>query len=587
MDPTQVLQSVLTIIQSGAGNLNGTNNTTSGSPQTLATSPDEASSSLAQLVIRFFGTTALIDWVKLMIMGAFLQASHRLAWVAWRNVVGYFWVSASFDWGLDAADWMMYWLSHKKVFHTARDVEVSAYFHGIDNARYDDLGENDKGEDLVSFNPSLERTYGTWYKGRYMTITRERSSDRITFSLRPRDTLKISILSRNTQLLRELITDARDLYKAASEHFINVYAAESTDNWKRVAIQEKRPRDSVVLDPGVLDLVLDDARDFLNSKKWYSDRGIPFRRGYLLYGPPGAGKTSMIHSLAGELRLDVYILSLTVSSLNDNNLKSLIGHLPKSCIVLIEDIDAAFTRGMKRDILDLEGRLAAEHASAAGGGDHDAGAKEKAAHEMLSNHGVTLSGLLNALDGIAAQEGRILFATTNDYSALDPALLRPGRLDLHVKFTLASRYQATELFKRFYTHDDAAAATSSEEDAAEQKGEKDSGYDSRSSRTSSVSESTSPSTLASIPEGASRVHVEMTRLTRANQLSPTKAAALANQFAEIIPPATFSMATLQGYLMAYKVRPYDAIEEAPAWVEKKLKEKAMQSVTKEGGVASE
>lgn len=295
----------------------------------------------------------------------------------------------------------------------------------------------------------------------------------------------------------------------------------------------------------------------------------------------------MIHSLAGELCLDVYILSLSVSSLDDNNLKSLIGHLPKSCIVLIEDIDAAFTRGMKRDILDLEGRLAAEHAgSPAGGGDRDAGAKEKAAREMLSNHGVTLSGLLNALDGIAAQEGRILFATTNDYSALDPALLRPGRLDLHVEFTLASRYQATELFKRFYTGGDDDAAASCEEDATEQKSEKHSGYDSRSSRTSSVSESTS-ATLASIPEGVSRAYVGMTRPTRAIQLSPTKAAALANQFAEVIPPKTFSMATLQGYLMAYKVRPYDAIAEAPAWVEKKLKEKAIQSVTKEGGVASE
>ena len=63
---------------------------------------------------------------------------------------------------------------------------------------------------------------------------------------------------------------------------------------------------------------------------------------------------------------------------------------------------------------------------------------------------VTLSGLLNALDGIGAREGRILYATTNVYTALDPALCRPGRMDLHIEFKLASKYQARELFKRFY-----------------------------------------------------------------------------------------------------------------------------------------
>ena len=69
--------------------------------------------------------------------------------------------------------------------------------------------------------------------------------------------------------------------------------------------------------------------------------GIPFRRGYLLYGAPGAGKTSMIHSIAGELGLDIYILSLTVMSLDDNSLKSLIAHLPTSCIVLIAALTCA------------------------------------------------------------------------------------------------------------------------------------------------------------------------------------------------------------------------------------------------------
>lgn len=54
----------------------------------------------------------------------------------------------------------------------------------------------------------------------------------------------------------------------------------SSDRWKRVAVQDKRPTTSVILDPGVLELVLDDAKDFLNSKQWYADRGALNRESY-------------------------------------------------------------------------------------------------------------------------------------------------------------------------------------------------------------------------------------------------------------------------------------------------------------------
>ena len=168
--------------------------------------------------------------------------------------------------------------------------------------------------------------------------------------------------------------------------------------------------------------------------------GIPFRRGYLLHGAPGAGKTSLIHSLAGELGLDIYILSLTNQNMDDATLKSAVIALPFECIVLIEDIDAALHSGMRRNIADPEKQHTGE------------GKPEKPSDDVINKpaNGVTLSGLLNALDGIAAQEGRILFATTNDYRALDPALCRPGRLDLHIEFKLASKYQCRELFRRFY-----------------------------------------------------------------------------------------------------------------------------------------
>jgi len=85
---------------------------------------------------------------------------------------------------------------------------------------------------------------------------------------------------------------------------ISIYICESDNNWVCVASRPKRPLNSIVLDPGVKELILEDAKDFLGSRAWYAERGIPFRRGYLLYGAPGSGKTSVIHSLAGELGLE-------------------------------------------------------------------------------------------------------------------------------------------------------------------------------------------------------------------------------------------------------------------------------------------
>ena len=250
-----------------------------------------------------------------------------------------------------------------------------------------------------------------------------------------------------------------------------------------MSTQHKRPMRSIVLDPGIIELVMGDAKDFLASKEWYAERGIPHRRGYLLYGAPGSGKTSLIHSISGELNLDVYILSLTRLGMDDASLNSTISELPEECIVLIEDIDAAFHQGIRRDIADPE-KQQQRHSE-------ERDPEQKRDKGVDSACRVTLSGLLNALDGIGAQEGRIFFATTNDYKALDPALCRPGRLDLHIEFKLASKYQCRELFRRFYLP--SSSDSDKGEESEESVDEKDSGYGSRSESVKGDSDSASGS----------------------------------------------------------------------------------------------
>jgi mitochondrial chaperone BCS1 len=134
-------------------------------------------------------------------------------------------------------------------------------------------------------------------------------------------------------------------------------------------------------------------------------------------GTPGSGKSSLIHAIAGELALDVYVVSLSASWVNDSSLTSLLGRIPARSILLLEDIDAAFTRSTSRDG-DSTGTPDATKTTVG------PEKKEESDKASTDTNTLTLSGLLNALDGMQASESRILFCTTNHLERLDPALSR-------------------------------------------------------------------------------------------------------------------------------------------------------------------
>ena len=292
-----------------------------------------------------------------------------------------------------------------------------------------------------------------------------------------------------------------------------------------------------------------------------------------MYGAPGSGKTSIIHSLAGELGLDIYIISLSKAGLDDTSLNSLICSLPEQCVAIMEDIDAAFTHGLTRDIsgTELEDPRLRDPSRRGDDDDDDPDDKrdEKRGSGGDSGSGgckITLSGLLNALDGISAQEGRILFATTNRYHTLDPALTRPGRMDLHVEFRLASRYQAREMYKHFYLPNtsEAEGASAHEKEDEGDEVHNDSGY------VTPTKESPSPTSTA--PESVVRDtppnYSGATHSTYAQKLPRKRIEQLAERFALLIPEPEreLSMASLQGYLMSYKTRAFQAVDDLEQWI---------------------
>ena len=182
----------------------------------------------------------------------------------------------------------------------------------------------------------------------------------------------------------------------------------------------KRPLGSVILDDGVKEGLVADVKEFLAARQWYVDRGVPYRRGYLLYGPPGTGKTSFIQALAGELDYSVAMINLSEMGMTDDLLAHLLTQQPEKSVLVLEDVDAAL------------------------------GNRRERGSDGYSGKTVTFSGLLNALDGLAAGEDRIAFLTTNHADRLDPALIRPGRVDMMVRIGEATRYQAGKMWERYY-----------------------------------------------------------------------------------------------------------------------------------------
>jgi mitochondrial chaperone BCS1 len=204
---------------------------------------------------------------------------------------------------------------------------------------------------------------------------------------------------------------------------IAVYVPSPYNNeWTRARLGNNRKLDSVVLKAGQKEAILADLERFFGSRERYEALGIPWRRGYLLYGPPGTGKTSLVTALASELSLNVCVLSLASPNVTDEKIGNLLASVPRRSVILIEDVDAFFQQRSKADT----------------------GVK------------VSYSGFINALDGVAAHEGSVVFLTTNHPQLIDEAAIRSGRVDFRLELGPCDRVQLERMFLKFF--DDEAAA---------------------------------------------------------------------------------------------------------------------------------
>lgn len=296
--------------------------------------------------------------------------------------------------------WVSYWIAEHPYSSKAKRVSFDSF-----------IKKTKGGQLMASVAPGMHLL---WHNRRPLIV--HRVMDKLQMkggdfdSSSIRHEWELSILGSRAYV-DKLFEEMRECYIRNTEKGVSTYRADKYGGYDECDQVRKRSIESVLLPATIKKEIEDDLQEFLDSEEWYHDRDIPWRRGYLLEGVPGSGKTSLIRALASEFDLNLYMIPL--QEVTDEHLVDLFNR-SKNGIVLLEDIDCIYS---KRD---------------------------------ETGGGATFSGLLNSLDGAMSLDGRIVFMTTNHPEQLDKALIRPGRVDRSFHFGRAKAREIAQMYDRFY-----------------------------------------------------------------------------------------------------------------------------------------
>lgn len=286
----------------------------------------------------------------------------------------------------------------------------------------DGLRIDDERDDAAVLRLGYGRGTFEW-EGTLFVIERRRYGNNVTSrschqEVSMMDEVEIACASPQDAL--RLLQASKEWHDRNTSEKIEVYRwCAANEYWRRESQVAPRRMETVYIDEALKKDLLDDLHDFdsAQTRDWYARHCIPFRRGMLLHGPPGTGKTSLIVAIATQMQRGIYRVSLCAPKLCDDTLLSAMNNVRLKAIVVLEDIDALW--GVHREKSEL-------------------GAN------------VTFSGLLNSLDGITEAKGALFLFTTNHPEKLDPALRRRGRIDREFYIGPCSEHTARHMFECFY-----------------------------------------------------------------------------------------------------------------------------------------
>lgn len=257
------------------------------------------------------------------------------------------------------------------------------------------------------------------YKGRHVKINKLRKELQQTQTLYNFffDSFVISTLFHRKVLyeMMDEVVEYNQQFKPNIKTSIYIEFHDDYGNWGNKKVIVPKTIKQIVLHKDIKNGLIDDIDKFLSLEDWYGERAIPYKRGYLFYGSPGNGKTSLAGALARHVGRTISVINL--SELKDSSLKVAFNNLPNKSIVLIEDIDSIFD-----------------------------GRKSNKEH-------LTFSNFLQCLDGFSSQHDMIVIITTNHISKLDDAVLRDGRIDMRVNIENPTSSLVDEYVSLFYQKD--------------------------------------------------------------------------------------------------------------------------------------
>ncbi|MCJ1473563.1 hypothetical protein MMC13_002214 [Lambiella insularis] len=500
----------------------------------------------------------------------------------------------------DIYEHVMDWLGEQPVSQKSQSLiaRTGHYSWDADDAD-EESADADKGDGkLLTFtnrtSPKFQPYFGVHrfvHDGTYFELKKSQQQMMVTSGwggniLKDEETIRLTCIGRSTQPIKNLIKECQDRYfdKKSSRTVVRRPATKELRSrgrnpWTKVANRPSRSMDTVVLEHDQKEQVLSDINEYLHpaSPRWYANRGIPYRRGYLFHGPPGTGKTSLSFAIAGVFGLDIYCISLLEPTLTEEDLGLLFNNLPRRCVVLLEDIDSA---GLVRhnDVTEsIEKPIKEKEDSSAQIGDKIAIAVQKSIQKESdknknSNQGISLSGLLNAIDGVASHEGRVLVMTTNYPDKLDEALIRPGRVDMKVAFGLASRSQICKVFVRMYSADAIKHNL---------KGSNGHAHVTQNHASSSQSAVVARLTNGNVKAVHDVLTPPLTPREKPNQSLDLDD--IAAKFADLLPEDKFTPAEIQGFLLTRKKEPQRALDEVVHWRDQTLEAKAAKAKSGSAG----